>query len=148
MRYLTAVLVALVFVCVGAAQAKDDKGPGAIKNNPILIEGGESARMSVIFSHKSHRGKGFNCRTCHHESSSNTPYSSCRECHSTPGARERDEMSMFMAFHAKGTDRSCYGCHAKLAEQSPGAYPSFQGCRPCHSTQAREAAAAFKAAQQ
>lgn len=140
MRYLATLLVVLTFIWVVDAQARDSKGIGSIKNSPILIEGGESERMSVIFSHSSHRDKGFNCKTCHHESSSNTPYSSCRECHSTTGAGERDEMSMFMAFHAKGTDRSCYGCHNKLAEQHPARYASFQGCKPCHSTTARAAA--------
>jgi len=139
MKYLTALLVMLTFVLAGNAQG-GDPGPGAIKNNPIVIEGGASKRMSVIFSHKSHKSKGFNCLQCHHESSSNSPYSSCRDCHSEPGAQERDPMSMFMAFHAKDTDRSCYGCHTMLAEKHPNAYPSFKGCRPCHSTSAREAA--------
>ena len=50
-------------------------------------------------------------------------------------------MSLFMAYHSPDTDRSCYGCHRKLA----GKYPNFKGCRPCHmSPQAREAAAAKK----
>ena len=142
MRYLTTLLVVLAFVCVGAAQAGEPT-KSTIKNNPIVIEGGTSPRMTVVFSHKTHRDKGFSCKTCHHESSADIPYSSCREeCHSTPGARERDSMSMFMAFHAKGTDRSCYGCHTMLAEKAPGAYPSFKGCRPCHSSKAREEVAA------
>ena len=144
MRYLATLLVILAFVWVGEAQADKPKGMGAIKNNPILIEGGSSARMSVVFSHRAHMDKGFSCKTCHHESSSNTPYSSCREaCHSTPGASERDPMSMYMAFHAKGTNRSCLGCHSMLAARDPAAYPSFKGCRPCHSAEGRAAAEAL-----
>ena len=147
MRYLTLFLVALLFAGAAVAQSAEPR-KGSPKNYPILIEGGESSRMSVVFSHKTHKGKGFTCKQCHHESSSSTPYSSCTEdCHATPGARERDPMSMFMAFHSKESDRSCYGCHNMLAEKHPGAYPSFKGCRPCHSTQARLDAAALEARQ-
>lgn len=145
MRYLKILLFALAILAVSAAQADESGKPGRIKNNPIIIEGGESSRMSVVFSHKVHKNKGFGCKTCHHESSADIPYSSCREeCHSTPGARERDSMSMFMAFHAKGTDRSCYGCHSRLAEESPETYPAFKGCQPCHSAKARVALEALK----
>ena len=145
MKYLAAFLVALTLLWIGGAQANESKGLG-IKNSPIVIEGGESQRMTVVFNHKSHRNIGVSCKNCHHETSGDTPFSSCREdCHATPGARERDPMSMFMAFHAKGTDRSCYGCHSRLAAESPAKYPQFKGCRPCHmSPQAREAAAAAK----
>lgn len=142
MRYLAAVLCALTLLWVGGVQAKA-KGMGEIKNNPIIIVGGDSARMTVVFSHQAHRNKDFNCIHCHHESSSNTPYSACRDCHATPGASERDPMSMYMAFHAPDTDRSCYGCHTRLAKKEPGLYKAFKGCRPCHSDfEAAKAAAA------
>jgi hypothetical protein len=138
MRHLTILLFALAVLAGGVAQADESGKPGRIKNNPIIIKGGESRLMSVVFSHKSHRDKGFNCKNCHHESSADIPYSSCREeCHAVPGARERDSMSMFMSFHARGTDRSCYGCHSRLAAESPDSYPAFKGCQPCHSTSAR-----------
>lgn len=141
MKCLTTLLFSLV-VLLASVQVGESKGIGETIKSPIEIEGGTSARMTVIFPHKSHRDKGFGCKTCHHESSSDIPYSSCRDCHSTPGARERDPMSMFMAFHAKGTDRSCLGCHTRLAAENPATYSKFKGCRPCHmSPQAREAAA-------
>lgn len=147
MKYLATVLFAMTLLWVGGAIANENGGMGAIKNKPIVIEGGESARMTVVFTHKSHRNIGVSCIHCHHDSSSNTPYSSCRECHSTPGARERDPLSMFMAFHSRETNRSCYGCHVQLAEQDPQKYPRFKGCQPCHmSPQARAAAAAAKEA--
>lgn len=147
MKYLTTLLFALAVMLVGNAQVSGAKGIGERIKQPITIEGGTSERMTVVFTHKSHRNKGYGCKTCHHESSDDIPFSTCRDCHSTPGARERDPMSMFMAFHAKGTDRSCYGCHSRLAEQDPTAYPQFKGCRPCHmSPGAREAMEAAKAA--
>ena len=147
MKYVIPLLAALLLCWAAAAQAApadQPNGMGAMKNQPIEIEGGTSPRMTVIFAHKSH--KDISCKNCHHETSGDTPYSSCREaCHATPGARERDPMSMFMAFHAKGTSRSCYGCHNELAATDPAKYSSFKGCRPCHmSPQAREAAAKKK----
>ena len=143
MKYLTTLLFVMALMWVGDAHARNPKGIFKIIRNPIEIEGGESSRMNVMFRHQSHQGKGIACKHCHHETSSETLYSSCRdECHATPGARERDPMSMFMAFHARETDRSCYGCHSQLAEKEPDKYPNFKGCRPCHmSPQAREAAA-------
>lgn len=144
MKYLTALLLTLAFLWAGDAQAREvSKGIMKIIKNPMEIKGGESSRMNVMFRHQSHQGKGIACKHCHHESSSDTAYSSCtQECHATPGARERDTMSMFMAFHARETDRSCYGCHTQLAEKDPKKYSSFKGCRPCHmSPQARETAA-------
>lgn len=147
MKYLITLLFALGLACAGFAHAKEARSPSKIKNNPIVLEGGKSKLMSVVFSHKAHYGKGFSCITCHHESSTDTPYSSCRDCHSEPGANERDPMSMFMAFHAKGTNRSCYGCHTMLVEKNPGGYPLFKGCRPCHTPGSADKAAAVAAKQ-
>ncbi len=62
------------------------------------------------------------------------------DCHSIKGARERDPMSMVMAYHDPGSDRSCYGCHKKEAAR----HPEFRGCRPCHISPMARAAAAEK----
>lgn len=130
MRHLCAVIctIALVLVC-GLAWA--DKTPN-LKNlaNPIELNAGESPRMHVIFNHSTH--KSVKCRTCHHEGLPGNRYASCtnEECHSLKGASERDPMSVYMAYHAPDTNRSCYGCHKRLADK----YPAFKGCRPCHMT--------------
>ncbi|MDR2488164.1 MAG: cytochrome c3 family protein [Desulfovibrio sp.] len=147
MKYLIILLLAAACIWTGDLRAGEPKKMGAIKNKPIVIEGGSSKRMTVVFSHRSHRDIG--CIHCHHETSSDVPFSSCREdCHAEPGARERDPMSMFMAFHSKASDRSCLGCHSKLAAEVPSKYPALQGCRPCHrSGQARQTAAAEGGAQ-
>ena len=93
-----------------------------------------------MFPHTAH--KGINCMHCHHEMSGDNRYVACTECHATPGARERDSMSMFMAFHSKNGDRSCYGCHSQKAQENPAKYGAkFKGCRPCHmAASARDAA--------
>lgn len=135
MKYLTTLLFVLALLCASYVQADEPNIDMAVISKPIVIKGGTSELMNVTFNHKSHRKVGNNipCQRCHHETSADIPYSSCTEsCHSTPGARERDSMSMFMAFHSPDPDRSCYGCHTSLAQKEPEKYPQFQNCRPCH----------------
>ena len=97
---------------------------------PMELDAGELKRMYVTFNHSSH--KSVACRTCHHEGLPGNRYAPCTSegCHSLPAPSERNPMSVYMAYHAPGTDRSCYGCHKALA----GKYPAFKGCRPCHET--------------
>lgn len=96
---------------------------------PILLDYGASPRLAVVFNHSTH--KEVACRTCHHivdEEGQRFVKCTREECHSLKGSRQRDPMSAFMAYHAKGTDKSCYGCH--LEERAK--HPSFKGCQPCH----------------
>ena len=110
-------------------------------DKPMELNAGKSPRMFVTFNHSSH--KKVACRTCHHEGLPGQRYAACtnEECHSLPGPAERDPMSVYMAYHAPDTDRSCYGCHKKLA----GKYPNFKGCQPCHMTPQGRKLAAEKA---
>lgn len=75
--------------------------------------------MFVTFNHSSH--KGVKCRTCHHEGLPKDRYASCtnEECHSIKGARERDTMSLFMAYHSPDTDRSCYAATVSWRANTP-----------------------------
>lgn len=119
----------LTFCLLTPALAQADGGNLKAIRKPIDMNFGASPRMAVIFNHSSH--KKVKCRTCHHiENDEGKRFVNCtiEECHSITGARERDPMSMFMAYHAKGTDRSCYGCH----KQEAATHPEFKGCRPCH----------------
>lgn len=96
---------------------------------PILLDYGASPRLAVTFNHNTH--KTVKCRTCHHiVDEQGKRYVKCTQegCHDLKGSKERNPMSAFMAYHAKGTDKSCYGCHR--AERAK--YPSFKGCQPCH----------------
>lgn len=105
-------------------------------NKPILLDAGKSKRTYVLFNHTSH--KQVACRVCHHIGLPGDRYAPCTndQCHSLQGAKERDPMSVYMAYHAQGTDRSCYGCHKPLA----GKYPGFKGCGPCHKAMMRDVA--------
>lgn len=144
MKYLALLMLVLAAIWVPAALADSPlERLGETIKTPIEIEGSSSPRFNVTFLHETHKGKGFGCAHCHHDRSEGSSFVSCRDenCHATPGPRERDIDSMFMAFHSSETDRSCYGCHTKLANENPEKYPSFKNCQPCHmSPQSRAAA--------
>lgn len=134
MKYVSLCLLLLALVFCGTAHAENFKAISESLKKPILLDDGESPRMNVTFQHSSHRG--IKCSFCHHAAPSNGPvYSSCagnEECHYLKGSKERDVQSVFMAYHSKDSERSCYSCHKKLASK----YPAFRGCQPCHSAQA------------
>lgn len=115
-------LLVLLAASVQAANLKTIRGP-------INMDYGASPRFAVVFNHDSH--KDFKCRLCHHmKTEQGERFVNCtiEPCHSKAGAREREPTSMFMAYHARGMDRSCYGCHKMEAKT----HPEFKGCRPCH----------------
>lgn len=121
------ILLAIVTILL-LAQGAYAAGLNAIQK-PMLLDYCSGPRLAVVFNHSTH--KQVQCRTCHHiVDDEGKRYVKCtrEECHSIPGSRERDPMSAFMAYHAKGTDRSCYGCHLERRAK----YPSFRGCQPCH----------------
>ncbi|MDO5536508.1 MAG: cytochrome c3 family protein [Desulfovibrionaceae bacterium] len=140
MKRVLLLLSALFLLGAGTAQA-DVKEIAKGMKEPIVLESTVSPLLNVTFNHRSHMAVP--CKTCHHEEADNGHFVSCRSCHSEPGPRNKDEMSQFQAFHAKDTDRSCYGCHQKMHEARPADFPHFTNCRPCHmSDKAREAARA------
>ncbi|MGJ3522320.1 formate dehydrogenase subunit gamma cytochrome c-553 [Nitratidesulfovibrio sp. D1] len=142
MKYLVISLFAVTLLVAGAALAADAGDAAKAPKKAIELKHGTSKRMHVMFNHATH--KDVACEQCHHDTPDPAkPYVSCTndDCHATPGPRERDTMSMFVAYHAKDTDRSCYGCHKQMAKD----HPEFSGCRPCHmSPQAKKDAAAAK----
>lgn len=99
-----------------------------LETTPILLDAGDAKRMAVVFNHSSH--KGVPCRQCHHEGLPGQRYAACTnpECHAITAASSREPLSVYMAYHAPQTKRSCFGCHKSLRDK----YPAFRGCRPCH----------------
>ncbi len=134
MRLAIIILILCALGLVGAYPAHAD----APKRNlfdldkPMELNAGSSKRMFVTFNHSSH--KQVACRTCHHEGLPGKRYAPCTnsQCHVIQGARSRDALSVYMAYHAPDMERSCLGCHRKLAKAEPERYPAFKGCRPCH----------------
>lgn len=122
MRILLAIMILLL------AQSAQAAGLLSIQK-PIVLDYDSGPRLAVVFNHDTH--KSVQCRICHHIVAENGKrYVKCtrEECHSLPGYTQRDPMSAFMAYHARGTDRSCYGCHLELR----ASHASFRGCQPCH----------------
>ncbi|HIX40613.1 MAG TPA: cytochrome c3 family protein [Candidatus Desulfovibrio intestinigallinarum] len=128
MKYIAAAVMLATALCAGQALAQDNPARTSVLKKPIELRSGASDRMHVIFRHTSH--KGIKCGFCHHASPTDKPYVSCttEECHSLKGPRERDSMSVFMAFHSRESERSCYSCHSAQKAK----HPEFTGCRPCH----------------
>ena len=131
-----------------APQAKDSSVDpvheiGKRMKDPIGLKSSVSPLLNVTFNHNTHRSVP--CRTCHHEEGSTGYYVSCSECHQNTEPRSEDVDSTFQAFHAKGSDRSCYGCHTKMAEARPADFPHFTNCRPCHMSEEARAAARAEA---
>lgn len=129
MKYIAAAVILASTLCAGQALAQEEEPTRkGILFNPIELRSGASERMHVIFRHSSH--KDIKCQFCHHATPSDKPYVSCTTegCHSLNGARERDTMSVFMAYHSRESERSCYSCHKAQAAK----HPEFTGCRPCH----------------
>lgn len=99
---------------------------------PILLNYGAYPQLYVTFNHDTH--KTVKCRTCHHiadEQGKRFVKCTREECHSLKGAKQRDPLSAFMAYHARDMDRSCYGCH----QMERATHASFRGCQPCHMKQ-------------
>ena len=117
MKSMFLLLLSLSFLLVGDVQARSIMEMMRVIKEPIVIKAGKSRRMDVTFQHNSH--KGISCMQCHHLSGDKGRYVPCVECHAKPGPRERDPMSMFMAFHARDTQRSCLGCHKQKVLDRP-----------------------------
>lgn len=127
MRFLFVFCVMFLLI---AANFQNSSARPNLKNldKPIELNAGESKRMYVIFNHSSH--KKIACRNCHHEGLPGNRYAPCTnsECHAITAPSSREPLSVYMAYHAPGMKRSCYGCHKSLAAENP----AFRGCKPCH----------------
>ena len=134
-------LLALTFLLASPAQAKNIQELILSTKQPITLQASKSHHLDVVFNHSSHQG--VNCFTCHHMSSADKGrYVSCSECHTIKG-KSKDANSLFMAFHAKNSQHSCFSCHKEKAQQKPARYgKAFYNCRPCHLPPAQRAAQA------
>lgn len=100
---------------------------------PIIMENGQ--KRKVTFNHDTH--ESIECTVCHHKAlEDGSIYVSCasKGCHDIMDRKDKSEHSYFLAIHKKDTDKSCLGCHQKLASENPELKKIFIGCKPCHST--------------
>jgi hypothetical protein len=91
---------------------------------PAALKG---TKAPVAFSHDRHGA--IECGTCHHTWDGSGPVARCSApgCHDQPG--KQGAMTFYNAYHAKGMDRSCMGCHKLTAKQGR---PAPVACNACH----------------
>ncbi|MBW1901861.1 MAG: cytochrome C [Deltaproteobacteria bacterium] len=91
-------------------------------NEPEKDKEAPAARMNPVpFDHKAHEIDNDSCIVCHHAS-----LDSCsKKCHTPPGSKEGEFITLERAMHLKGCEDSCVGCH-ETNQSEPK-------CAACHS---------------
>jgi hypothetical protein len=112
----------------------------AMPPDPMLLKAPEGVAMKqapVSFSHKSH--SALECAACHHTWDGKGAIGGCMEkgCHDLAEAvtpQEKKSPAFFYnAFHARGSQISCVGCHGELKKAGQPTGPT--GCQECHPKQ-------------
>jgi hypothetical protein len=112
----------------------------ALPADPMLLKAPEGVAMKqapVSFSHKSHSALG--CAACHHTWDGKGAIGGCMDkgCHDLTEAvtpQEKKSPAFFYnAFHARGSQTSCVGCHGELKKAGQPTGPT--GCQECHPKQ-------------
>jgi hypothetical protein len=90
----------------------------------VLISAPEDEMASsmfrtVPFPHREHESATASCRGCHHET-----LKSCTDCHTLPGEKEGEGVTLRTAMHVMTSTHSCIGCHDLQKEH--------QKCAGCH----------------
>jgi hypothetical protein len=108
--------------------------------DPMLLKAPEGVAMKqapVSFSHKSHAA--LECAACHHTWDGKGAIGGCMDkgCHDLAEAvtpQEKKSPAFFYnAFHARGSQISCVGCHGELKKAGQPTGPT--GCQECHPKQ-------------
>ncbi len=123
--------------CAGCHDANEQLKIEKLKNVPRLKRGqpdnviintgdkkGRIARMNQVpFDHKSHEEYNDTCRVCHLAS-----LESCATCHSLAGSKKvtknGTDITLETAFHKRGHQSSCTGCHESKQRD--------KNCAGCH----------------
>lgn len=92
-------------------------------------EGATATKSPVAFSHTGHAA--LDCQACHHKWDGASPVQGCATdgCHTDVAAKKGDD-SFYMAFHDRGSETSCVGCHFALKKAGSPTGPV--SCNDCH----------------
>ena len=94
------------------------------QKDTLWVSGEFSKSAAVPFNHLAHEGRTTFCSDCHHQT-----LRPCDGCHTQMGAADGDGITTAQAYHLRGSDHSCGGCHdAFINDQT--------GCVGCHSAAA------------
>jgi len=124
-RSLIITLTILPAILAASLAWAGPKAPGDMKL--VAPAAWKATKPAVPFSHAAHAKD--DCTACHHTWDGKGAIQSCAVpgCHDQEG--KKGEHAFYTAFHSKGSDRSCLGCH-KTANQPGGKAPL--GCKDCH----------------
>ena len=104
----------------------------AIIAQPMKIQHTASEKRHVTLSHSAHQQ--YDCIFCHHKPVNDNAFVSCavQGCHDNLDRKDKSEHGYYQAIHKRDSEKSCVGCHRKLAQSSEAFKEKFRGCTPCH----------------
>jgi hypothetical protein len=129
------VLIALVFLVVGALNASEKKAQEVPKELKIENEGYPADKKGgVSFSHEKHvKEYKAACTDCHHEIKDGQNVwkegdfvKKCSECHDL-AQKQGKVMKLQNAYH-----RNCKNCHKAYLAEHPDSKAPYKKCNDCH----------------
>ena len=132
-RVALCALIAAGFCLPAFAATEPTPEMKALIEKPMNMDRTPTEKRHMVFNHSSHAK--VDCAFCHHKAAeSGTPYVGCAEkgCHDILDRKDKSEHSYYQAIHKKKVDKSCVGCHQKLAADNADLKAKFKGCNPCH----------------
>ncbi|MFO8033437.1 MAG: cytochrome c3 family protein [Desulfohalobiaceae bacterium] len=132
---LLSVCTLLVFTLAGL-QAYDFEVPESMVMDHSEGETENPQYSPTEMPHKTHEAAVEDCQSCHHmwEDESEPPQkctdSGCHDLLGAKGSDMKEVNSAYYAFHERGSEHSCIGCHQELkkAGEDTGPLP----CNKCH----------------
>ena len=99
---------------------------------PMQIQHVANEKRHVTLSHTAH--EQYDCVFCHHKPVGDNAFVSCASqgCHDNLDRKDKSERGYYQAIHKRDSEKSCAGCHKKLAQTSDALKEKFRGCTPCH----------------
>jgi outer membrane biosynthesis protein TonB len=122
------------------AQVEEKPSAVAVPADPMLLTAPEGTVMKqapVAFSHKRH--SALECTACHHTWDGQGAIGGCMDqgCHDLTDAKtpqeRKDPTYFYNAFHSRGSEISCVGCHGEMRKAGQPTGPV--GCQECHPKQ-------------
>ncbi|HIU17933.1 MAG TPA: cytochrome c3 family protein [Candidatus Avidesulfovibrio excrementigallinarum] len=104
----------------------------ALIAQPMKLQHTANEKRHVTLSHTAHQQ--YDCVFCHHKPVGDNAFVSCavQGCHDNLDRKDKSERGYYQAVHKRDSEKSCVGCHRKLAQSSEEFKEKFKGCAPCH----------------
>ena len=114
--------VAVVYtgsICVSECLAESTAVTPEIKaiiDQPMQMQHAANEKRHVTFPHAAHQQ--IDCVFCHHKPVGDKTFVSCavQGCHDNFDRKDKSEHSYYQAIHKRDSEKSCAGCHKKMAQ--------------------------------